>query len=296
MRDIRSDFPVFTAHPELVYLDSTSTTQKPATVIDRQAEYLRSSYANIHRGAYSLSEQSESLYTASKQAVVSLVGAASPSEIIYTANSTSAVNLLTLSLTRSGWLERGDRIILSILEHHANIVPWQIAAETLGLEIVWVPITPEYELDMDAFRELLTPNTRVVSITGASNVTGTVPDWAMISSLVRTHEQVSSRKIYLVMDASQVVPHMTLDVQALDLDYMFFTGHKLYADSGIGVLYGKRDLLKSMTPGLSGGGAINWVSETGFEPAGLPYRYEAGTPNMSGAVSLLTAIEYIEGL
>jgi SufS family cysteine desulfurase len=298
IHDFRADFPVFTHHPDLVYLDSTSTTQKPQAVIDRLSLYLSSEYANIHRGAYSLSERSEELYAASKEAVKNLIHARSTSEIVYTANATAAANLLTLSLTRSGWLRRGDRIILSILEHHANIVPWQIAAETLGLEIVFVPITAEYELDMTAYEALITPNTRVISITGASNVTGTIPNWSEISRIARDCERLrpDGNPLYLVMDASQVVSHGELDVVALDLDFAFFTGHKIWADSGIGVLYGRREFLKTMSPGISGGGAINSVTEEWFEPAGLPFRFEAGTPNMSGAVSLLAAVEYLEGI
>jgi cysteine desulfurase/selenocysteine lyase len=207
--EFRADFPVFTHHPDLVYLDSTSTTQKPRAVIDRLSLYLTSEYANIHRGAYSLSERSEELYTTSKEAVKSLIHARSTSEIIYTANATAAANLLTLSLTRSGWLRRGDRIILSILEHHANIVPWQIAAEALDLEVVFIPITAEYELDMTAYEALITQNTRVIAITGASNVTGTIPNWEEISRIARDCERLRSddNPLYLVMDASQVVSH-----------------------------------------------------------------------------------------
>ena len=298
IHDFRADFPVFTHHPDLVYLDSTSTTQKPQAVIDRLSLYLSSEYANIHRGAYSLSERSEELYAASKEAIKNLIHARSTSEIMYTANATAAANLLTLSFTRSGWLRRGDRIILSILEHHANIVPWQIAAEQVGAEIVFVPITAEYELDMTTYEALITPNTRVISITGASNVTGTIPNWSEITRIARDCERLRSdgNPLYLVMDASQVVPHAELDVTALDLDFAFFTGHKMWADSGIGVLYGRRELLKTMSPGTSGGGAINSVTEEGFEPAGLPFRFEAGTPNMSGAVSLLAAVEYLESI
>jgi selenocysteine lyase/cysteine desulfurase len=207
--EFRADFPVFTHYPDLVYLDSTSTTQKPRAVIDRLSLYLTSEYANIHRGAYSLSERSEELYAASKEAVKNLIHARSTSEIIYAANATAAANLLTLSLTRSGWLRRGDRIILSILEHHANIVPWQIAAESLDLEIVFIPITPEYELDMVAYEALITPNTRVIAITGASNVTGTIPNWGEISRIARDCERLrpDGNPMYLVMDASQVVSH-----------------------------------------------------------------------------------------
>jgi cysteine desulfurase / selenocysteine lyase len=296
--DFRADFPVFVHHPNLVYLDSTSTTQKPQRVIDRLSTYLSSEYANIHRGAYALSERSEELYSASKEAVKKLICAKSSSEIIYTANATAAVNLLTLSLVRSGWLRRGDRIILSLLEHHANIVPWQIAAESLNLEIVFVPITSEYTLDMNAYAALIAPNTRVISITGASNVTGSIPNWSEISRIARDHERKrpEGNPLYLVMDASQVVPHSQLDVEGLDLDFVFFTGHKIWADSGIGVLYGRRAHLKAMSPGTSGGGAINRVTEEGFEPAGLPFKFEAGTPNMSGAVSLLAAVEYLESI
>lgn len=254
-RDFSADFPIFLEHPELVYLDSTSTTQKPKSVIDGMAKYLASNYANIHRGAYFLSENSEALYDASKKAVAALIRAASPHEIVYSGNSTGAFNLLARSIARSGWLKHGDRVVLSILEHHANIVPWLMLAEDIGIEVVFAEVNLQtFDLDYADLEGKITPNTRIVSLTGGSNVTGSVFDFSRISKIVRgkpmDRKDPPFETPLLVMDASQAVPHYRLDVQAFDLDFAIFTGHKIFADSGIGVLYGKKHLLKTMAPGI----------------------------------------------
>lgn len=172
MTSFRSDFPIFENHPELVYLDSASTSQKPARVIDAMSEYQRTQYANIHRGAYELSELSELMYRESKEAMARWIGAGSHYEIVYSNNATGAFNVLANSLARSGWLKSGDRVLLSIMEHHANIVPWLILKDAIGIEVEFVALNSEFELDMDDFIQKLTPNTKVISFTGCSNVTG----------------------------------------------------------------------------------------------------------------------------
>lgn len=297
MANIRSDFPIFESHPNLVYLDSASTAQKPAVVIDAVAEYLERGYANIHRGSYELSEVSESLYKESKIAVARLIGAESHYEIAYSCNATGAFNLLAFSMARSGWLKSGDRVLLSIVEHHANIVPWMMLRESLGIEIEFVGLDSGYGLDIADFVAKLAPNTKVVSFTGCSNVTGVGVDFLEVGTALDRHWQADwGKPPFRIMDASQLVPHGPVDVVANALDFAVFTGHKMWADPGIGVLWGKRELLKSLVPCIGGGGAINFVHVDGYEVAGLPYRFEPGTPNLTGAVSLLTAVEYLESV
>lgn len=289
---LRSDFPVFTHHPDLVYLDSASTAQKPSMVIEGMKHHMEHGYANIHRGAYILSEESEVLYHSSKEAVVRLINAHETSEISYSYNATAALNILVTSLIRSGDLKKGDRVLLSRAEHHANIVPWLIAKETTGIEVEFIGLDADFGLDFQDFEAKLTPNVRVVSLTAASNVTGAVFDLARVRDLVRSNNPTS----LIVIDASQAVPHFQIDVQSLDIDYLVFTGHKLMSDTGLGIMYGKKPLLKALVPSIGGGGAINWVHENAFAPAGLPSRFEPGTPHIIGAGSLLRAIEYIESI
>jgi cysteine desulfurase/selenocysteine lyase len=293
---IKSDFPVFANRPGLAFLDNTASVQKPRAVIDAISRFLENDYANIHRGSYELSERSEVLYDRSKEAVARLINAESPAEIAYAYNSTHAANLLSLSLARSGILKKGDRILVSVAEHHANVVPWLILKDWFGVEVDFFGMTPDFEIDFADFEAKMTPETRVVSATVVSNVTGAVFDVAELGRRVNAKRDKDGNKPLFVLDASQSVPHLKTDVRTLGADFVFFTGHKMMADSGIGMLYGRKALLKSLTPALSGGGAINWVTKEAFAPAGLPARFEAGTPNITGAVSLLAAIEYFESV
>lgn len=289
---LRSDFPIFSHHPDLVYLDSASTAQKPSMVIDGMKHHMEHGYANIHRGSYILSEESEVLYHASKEAIVRLINAHETAEISYNYNATAALNILVTSLIASGELKSGDKVLLSRAEHHANIVPWLIARETAGIEVEFVGLDADFGLDFADFQEKLTGDVRVVALTAASNVTGAVFDLARVRDIIRAN----STPILFVVDGSQAVPHFRLDVQAFDIDYLVFTGHKMMADTGIGIMYGKKALLKNLTPSVGGGGAINWVREDGFAPAGLPSRFEPGTPHIIGAGSLLRAVEYMESI
>lgn len=288
---LRSDFPIFVNDPSLVFLDSASTAQKPQIVIDRMKYLLEHDYANIHRGAYRLSEASESIYSASKEAVRGLVNAREVAEINYTGSATYAFNFLSLSLVRSGMLKKGDKILLSLAEHHANVVPWMIASEMVGFSIDFITLDTNGDLDFSDFKAKLTQDVRLVSLTAASNVTGTVTNLERARDLIRSRENV-----LFAVDGSQGVPHFRIDVQSLDIDFLTFTGHKIMTDTGFGVWYGKKELLKAMTPGLGGGGAINWVRRDGFAHAGLPYRYEPGTPHIVGAASMLAACEYIDSI
>lgn len=189
-------------------------------------------------------------------------------------------------------MKRGDKVLLSRAEHHANIVPWLIAKETTGIEVEFVELDADFGLDFVDFEVKLTPDVRVVSLTAASNVTGAVFDLARVRDLIRSRNPT----ILFAVDGSQAVPHFGVDVQALDIDYLVFTGHKLMSDTGLGIMYGKKSLLKVLIPSIGGGGAINWVHEDGFAPAGLPSRFEPGTPHIIGAGSLLRAIEFMESI
>lgn len=287
MPSFRSHFPIFLNNPGLIYLDSASSAQKPKQVLDFTYHFLANNYANIHRGSYELSEKSEELYHKSKEKVRDLIGAKSTAEITYTYNATYAVNMLTLSLARSNRLQKGDRVLLTQLEHHANIVPWLILKEDIGIEVDFVRIDADFRLDMEDFKRKYTSDTKVVAITAASNVTGTVNDLATIGKLLR-------EDTLFVVDGSQAVMHYKIDVQKLNIDFLVFTGHKIGAENGIGVLYGKKELLKTLSPAFWWGGCIDWVKETEYKPSWLPNRFESGTPNISGAISLFAALDFLD--
>ncbi|MCH2188933.1 aminotransferase class V-fold PLP-dependent enzyme [Candidatus Gracilibacteria bacterium] len=289
---IRDDFPVFKNNPDLIFFDSTASSQKPSHVIDGLKEFLENDYANIHRGSYILSERSEKLYIDSKKKFANMIGAESWREVIYTMNSTYALNLLADSLRRSNKLQKGDTVIVSIVEHHANIVPWLILKEDLGINVEFVGVCDDYSLDFEDFKNKLDETVKVVSLTHVSNVTGQIFDLKKVSKLLQ--EIYSDTKPYFIVDSSQGFPHLHTNVSEIGCDFLFCTGHKFGADSGIGILWGKKDLLLDLKPAFSGGGAIAHVTTDEFEPAGLPDKFEPGTPNISGGVSVLRALEYVE--
>jgi cysteine desulfurase/selenocysteine lyase len=288
----RTDFPLFTHSPDLVYLDSASTTQKPQKVLDQMMNHISHEYANIHRGSYDLSEASERYFENSKEYVRKFLGAQSRHEVIYTYNATYAANLLARTLVKSGALKSGDTILLSYLEHHANIVPWQIIAEEYNIRIEWIGLTEDGRIDMDDLAKKAS-DVELISLTAASNVTGATTNFRVVQAILQS---VGDNRPLLVVDASQGFPHFALNVEELEIDFLFATGHKVMSDTGIGILYGKKKHLQSLLPALCGGGAINTVSPEGYEPAGLPYRYEPGTPHIIGASSLLASLQYIESI
>lgn len=288
---IKNDFPIFKNNPWLIFLDSTASSQKPAYVIDGIKRFLENDYSNIHRGMYSLAERSEAIYEKSKKKVCEMIGGNDWREVIYTFNSNYALNLLSLSLKRSGMLKKGDVVLVSIVEHHANIVPWLILKEEIGIEVEYVSVTENFELDMDDLQTKLTDKVKVVSITHVSNVTGQIFPVEEIGKIIKWKWNTAP---LFVIDASQSVPHMQIDVQKIGCDFAFFTGHKVFADSGIGVLWWRKEILETMQPGISGGWAISQVTKDSFISTWLPDRFEAGTPNVTGAASLLYAFEYIE--
>ena len=284
------EFPIFTTHPDLVYLDSASSAHKPKAVIDSLLHFFANDYANIHRWAYDLSMESSRLYDRSKSAVATKLGASS-AEIVFTYNATYAFNLIAQSLVKSGFLTKGDTVLLSKVEHHANIVPWQIIAAEYGIIIDWVELHSDGTLDYNSLKQKL-PNAKILSITGASNVTGEILDLEMVKGIFDLLEQ----KPLLILDGSQRFPHMETDVVKYGIDFFVATGHKVMSDTGIGFYYGRKDLLQKMDPAFCGGGAINSVTTEWYDPAGLPFRHEPGTPHIAGAVSLLAALDYIDSI
>ena len=288
----RADFPILAERvydKPLVFLDSAASAQKPQCVIDAVAHCYTHEYANIHRGVYWLSERATQAYEGARVKVQHFINAASEREIIFTKSTTEAINLVATSYGGAS-LKAGDEIILSQLEHHANIVPWQLLRERIGVEIKVVPIDERGNLLLEEFEKLLSPRTRLVAVTHTSNALGTITP---VSEIVRlAHAQGA----LVLLDGAQSVVHGPVDVQAMDVDFFAFSGHKLYGPSGIGVLYGKADILSAMPPYQGGGDMIRRVTFDKTEFADIPGRFEAGTPHIAGAYGLAAAIDYLTAI
>lgn len=291
----KKDFPIFHHHPELIYLDSASTTQKPSHVIDVMNSCMMDTYANIHRWSYELSENAEEMYETSKWKIASFLWAKSGGEIVYFYNATAAFNYLAASIGFSKWVKKWHIILLSQLEHHANIVPWQILAKIAGVEIRFIKITSDWKLDLQSLEKELTPNVKVISLSWWSNVTGEISPLAEIRDIIETKYKNEAKPLFVV-DGSQRFAHISSNVKELEIDFFIFTGHKVFSDTGIWVLYGREDLLRKLIPASSGWWSINFVTEDGYEPAGMPFRHEPGTPHIIGAASLLGSLEYIDSI
>lgn len=288
---IRADFPALSQQVHgkpLAYLDSGASAQKPLQVINAMQSAMMETYSNVHRGVHYLSQKSTELYEEARKKTQNLLNAASDNEIVFTKNTTEAINLVAHSY--GSFLNEGDEVIISEMEHHANIVPWQMLRDRKGIVLRIAPVTDDGELDMAAYENLLNRNTKLVAITHTSNVLGTITPMARIIELAH---QAGAK---VLVDGSQAVVHMAVDVQALDADFYVFTGHKLYGPTGIGVLYGKEDLLNSMPPFLGGGDMIKSVSFDHTEYADAPSRFEAGTPMIVEAVGLGAAIDYVQAI
>ena len=289
---VRADFPVLSrrinGHP-LVYLDNAASAQQPGAVIDAVAGYARAHHANVHRGVHTLSQEATGLYEGAREKARRFVNAASPSEIVFVRGTTEAINLVAQSYGRRR-LAAGDEIVVTRLEHHSNIVPWQLVAAETGARIRVVPIDARGAVDFDAYRALLGPRTRLVALAHVSNALGTV---LPVAEFVATARE---RGIATVVDGAQAVPHMDVDVQAIGCDFYAFSAHKMYGPTGIGVLYAREALLAEMPPWQGGGDMILTVSFEGSTWNHLPHRFEAGTPNVGGAVGLAAAIDYLLGI
>lgn len=271
----------------LVYLDSAATTQKPQCVIDTLSRYYSQQNANVHRGSHRLTAQATSEFEAARAHIAEFIGAQSPASIIWTRGATEAVNLIAQTYARST-LSPGDEILVSELEHHANIVPWQIVAEQTGAKVVKVPMTSQCQFDLTAFDALLSPRCKIVALAHVTNVTGTRQP---IETVIEKAHQVGA---IVVVDGAQGIVHEPVDVERLDADFYLFSGHKLFAPAGIGVLYGKLDLLNAMPPWHGGGKMVEKVSFSGTTFSELPGKFEAGTPNVAGALALSRAVTWLE--
>ncbi|WP_372780750.1 aminotransferase class V-fold PLP-dependent enzyme [Litorivivens sp.] len=289
---LRSDFPVLQQEVNgqpLIYLDNAATTQKPQSVIDALSHYYSHDNSNVHRGAHTLSDRATLAFEDARKKVVQFINASSTKEVLWTRGTTESINLVASSYARSV-LKKGDRILVSAMEHHSNIVPWQLAAQACGAEVVPIPVSENGELELEAYKVLLDERVKLVAVGHVSNALGTVNPVKEITELAHK----AGAKV--LIDGAQGVPHFDVDVQALDCDFYAFSGHKMYAPTGIGVLYGKESLLEQMPPYHGGGEMIKTVSFEGTTFNELPFKFEAGTPNIGGAVALAAAVDYLQAL
>jgi cysteine desulfurase/selenocysteine lyase len=289
---IRSEFPILSAlvrGKPLVYLDNGASAQKPEAVIDQIKKTYETEYANVHRGVHFMSQKATDAMEAARVKVQAFLNAAEEKEIIFVRGATEGINLVASSWGRSN-LQEGDEIVLSVLEHHSNIVPWQIIAEQTGAVIKVVPIDDAGTFLLDEYEKLLSPRTKMVAVTHVSNALGTVVPVADVIRIAHENGAV------VLLDGCQAVPHTSVDVQALDADFYVFSGHKLYGPSGIGVLYGKAALLNAMPPYQGGGEMIDRVTFEKTTYAELPFKFEAGTPHIAGIIALGAAIDYLNGI
>jgi cysteine desulfurase / selenocysteine lyase len=289
---IRADFPILRQRVHgkpLVYLDNGATSQKPQIVIDTLNRYYSEGNSNIHRGVHFLSERATEAYETARQRIRRFLNAGSDQEIIFVRGTTEAINLVAQSYGRT-FLKRGDEIIVSAMEHHSNIVPWQILCEQIGARLRVIPINHDGEIVLDEYRRLLTDKTKLVSVTHVSNALGTI---VPVKDIVRfAHE----RSVPVLLDGAQAIPHLKVDVQELDCDFYAFSGHKLFGPTGVGILYGRSELLDIMPPYQGGGDMISLVTFEKTHYNVLPYKFEAGTPHIAGGIGLGAAIDYLAGL
>lgn len=288
----RRDFPILEQlvnDRPLIYLDNAATTQKPEAVINAIANYYRQDNSNVHRGAHTLADRATTAFEQARQRVQSFLNAAHREEIIWTKGVTEGINLIAFSWGLAH-LKPGDRVLVSYMEHHANIVPWQMVCERTGAELVAVPVNENGDMDLAALTKLLDERVKLVAIVQVSNALGTVNP---IESIIQQAHQAGA---LVLIDGAQAVAHWPIDVRLLDCDFYVFSGHKLYGPTGVGVLYGKKNLLEAMPPFMGGGEMINSVSFAATTYNGLPYKFEPGTPNIAGAVGLAAAINYLTAL
>jgi cysteine desulfurase / selenocysteine lyase len=288
---VRADFPILAreVHPgkPLVYLDSTATSQKPRQVIEVMDAFYRESNANIHRGIHVLAEESTYKYEEARVKVAGFIHSPSPRQVIFTRNTTEAINLVALTWGR-GNLKGGDIVILTEMEHHSNLVPWQILAGEIGLQLEFIPVTPQGLLDLDEYRRLLGLGPKLVAFSQMSNVLGTINP---AGEIIRQAHEAGAMTL---VDAAQSVPHFPVDVQALEADFLAFSSHKMCGPTGIGALYGRKALLESMPPFMGGGDMIKRVNLRSFVPNELPYKFEAGTPAIAEAIGFGAAVDYLK--
>jgi cysteine desulfurase/selenocysteine lyase len=292
-KKIRQDFPILEREVrpgvKLVYLDSTATAQKPESVIAAMDNFYRHSNANIHRGVHTLAEESTALYEQARERIARFINAASPRQLIYTRNATESINLVAYSWARAN-LKANDLVILTEMEHHSNLVPWHMLAAERGIRLEFIPVTGDGLLDLDEYRRLLTQEPKLVSFTHMSNVLGTINPAAEMIKMAHAAGALT------MLDGAQSVPHFKVDVQALDVDFLAFSAHKMVGPTGIGALYGKMALLEAMPPFMGGGDMIKEVKLRSFRPNDLPHKFEAGTFAIAEAVGFGAAVDYLTAI
>ena len=288
IKEIRKDFPLFQNYPNVAYLDNAATTQRPESVLLAEKRFYEEANANPLRGLYELSQKATDIYEDAREIVRAFIGARSTEEIVFTRNSTESLNLIAYSY--GSLLQEGDEIAISVLEHHSNLIPWQQLAKKKRLKLQWIEIDENGRITEDAFRKALSEKTKLVSMTLISNVLGTRND---VKKFARIAHEVGA---VFVCDGAQGVPHVPVDVNDLGVDFLAFSGHKMLGPMGIGVLYGKKELLEKMPPFLYGGEMIEYVSKNDATWAELPHKFEAGTVNGAGAAGLAAAIQYYENI
>lgn len=289
---IRADFPILnqqiSGHP-LVYLDNGASTQKPRQVIEAVTAFYENDNSNVHRGIHTLSQRATDRFEGARKTVQKFINAESDAEIIFTRGTTEAINLVASSLVRESF-KAGDEVLISAMEHHSNIVPWQMLEQSIGIKLQVIPINDKGELLYQEFEKLLSSKTKLLAITQLSNALGTITP---LKKMIDAAHAVGAK---VLVDGAQAIAHADVDVQALDCDFYVFSGHKIFAPTGIGVLYGKRALLDAMPPYQGGGDMIKVVSFSGTEFNELPYKFEAGTPNIAGAIGLAAGLDYVSNI
>ena len=292
IEEIRKDFPILSRtvyNRPLVYLDNAATTQKPRAVVEAMTEEYYSVNANVHRGVHYLSQQATELHEQARANVQKFINARSEAEIIFTRGTTESLNLVAFSFGEA-FLKEGDEVLVSVMEHHSNIVPWQMLRERKGIVLKVIPMTDEGEIDLEAYKNLFSPRTRLVCIAHVSNVLGTVNPVKEMTAIAHAH----GTKV--LVDGAQSVPHRRVDVQDIGCDFLTFSGHKIYGPTGIGVLYGREELLEKMPPYQGGGEMIARVSFENTTYERLPFKFEAGTPDFVGSHALAVALDYVRGI
>jgi cysteine desulfurase / selenocysteine lyase len=290
LQDIKKDFPILNEKingNDLTYLDNSATTQKPITVIEAILNYYSTSNSNTHRSVHELASRATIQYENARHIIANFISAKTE-EIIFTSGTTDALNKISRSLK---WqLKAGDEIVLTEMEHHSNIVPWQQVAKETGAIIKWVPITNNFRLDLVSLKNIISKKTKILSLTHVSNVLGTINP---VKEIIQIAKEINS-KIITIVDAAQSIPHTPVDVKSLDCDFLAFSGHKMLAPMGVGVLFGRREILNNVSPNQFGGGMIETVTKKESTWQQIPYKFEAGTPNVAGAVGLASAINYLQ--
>lgn len=286
MLNLKSDFPIFTHHPNLVYLDTAASALKPRAVIEATTCWYEKFGVNVHRALYDLGDEATTRYESVRDAVAKFVGAAAREEIIFTSGTTDGLNKLARMLENE--IEMGDNLVLTRMEHHANLIPWQQLVKRRGAELRFIEMTPDYVLDLESAKKVIDAKTKIVSFPAASNVLGTITPMKEIVDLAHGVNAIA------IVDAAQIIPHRPIDVQKINCDFLVFSGHKLYGPTGVGVLFGKKSWLEKLEPTVFGGDMIKAVTYDGATWADLPHKFEAGTPPIAEVIGLGAALHYLE--